>query len=212
MPRTARVVTLGTPGRETSRAWVVLHGYGQLAATFAASASWPDRAGCVYVFPEALSRFYDASPETPHANAPVGASWMTREARDDDIADNLAYLDQVRDELGARAPHARVSVLGFSQGGATAARWAEHRARAADPPERLVLWGSGMPPDVALGDGAPLRRVPVLFVVGTRDRWVTEQRVAAERARFVEAGFPVTVQQFAGGHRLDDGTLAALLG
>jgi dienelactone hydrolase len=211
VPRTARVVTLGLPGSVTAEVWLVLHGYGQLAPAFAASARWPVHAERAFVFPEALSRFYDAGPETPHSQAPVGASWMTREARDDDIADNLAYLDLIWGDILERAPAAGLCVLGFSQGGATAARWAEHRARQAVPPTRLVLWGSGMPPDVSLDGDAPLRRVRVEFVVGERDRWVTAERVDAERARIEGAGFPAAFHRFSGGHRLDDATLARLL-
>ncbi|HKS06884.1 MAG TPA: hypothetical protein VJR92_11260, partial [Gemmatimonadaceae bacterium] len=84
------------------------------------------------------------------------------------------------------------------------------RAARGDPPRRLIMWGSALAPEVDLGASAPLRRVPVVFVQGATDRWATPQRIAAERARLDAATFPYEVQQFPGGHRLDDSVLAEL--
>lgn len=208
--RTARVGIVGSLSAATTDAWIVLHGYGHLAAAFAASAEWPVAPHRVFVFPEALQRFYDAAPGSSHADAPVGATWMTREARADDIADNNAYLDAVARDVAVRAPNATITPLGFSQGGATAARWADHRIRAATPPARLIIWGAALPPDVDLGPAAPLRKVLVQIVVGTRDKWVTPQRVASEQKRLNDAEFPATVYTYEGGHRLDDNMLKVL--
>jgi predicted esterase len=187
---------------------MVLHGYGQLARQLAASTVWPVAPGRAFVFPEALHRFYN--PEfvgQPHAAAPVGASWMTREARQDDIADNIAYLDTLRAEFDSNP---RLTLLGFSQGSATAARWCEAQSRRGAPPERLVIWGGLMPPDSDLGDESPLRKVRVHFVIGSRDRWITQKRIDAERARLDQARFPYEITMFDGGHRLDDEALAAI--
>ncbi|HYV97520.1 MAG TPA: hypothetical protein VE967_08715 [Gemmatimonadaceae bacterium] len=209
--RTARVGRVGTLSAATRETWVVLHGYGHLARSFAASATWPAGDTRVFLFPEALQRFYDAEPGTPHATAPVGASWMTREARDDDIADNHAYLDALVTHARGTAPGARLTVLGFSQGGATAARWAAHRISSGHEPPRLILWGAALPMDVDLGENAPLRRLRVEIVIGTRDRWVTPERMSAEQARLDAAKFPIALRRFEGGHRLDDVTLAELV-
>ena len=66
--------------------------------------------------PEGLSRFYlDAGA------GKVGASWMTKEDRAHEIEDYLSYLEQVR---AAIIPPVPLTILGFSQGVATAARWA----------------------------------------------------------------------------------------
>jgi predicted esterase len=212
--RTARYFVRGPIGRATTDVWVALHGYAQLASAFAETAQWPAASHRAYVFPEALQRFYDSDYRTPGANAaaPVVASWMTREARDDDIADNQAYLDAVWAEVRADAPNAALTVLGFSQGGATASRWAALRSARGDPPRRLIMWGSALAPEIALGAGAPLLRVPVVLVRGTTDRWATPNRIADERARLDAAGFPYEVRTFDGGHRLDDAVLGELAG
>ncbi len=211
--RTARWGSIGTLGPATTRVWIVLHGYGQLAASFAGSAHWPLAPHRAFVFPEALQRFYEPLSRKPgnHADAPVGASWMTREAREDDIADNLDYLDALAGVISERAPNAApVAVIAFSQGTATATRWAERRIRADDVPPDLVLCGGLLPPDADVGPEGPLRRTRVTLVVGTLDRWLTAERLQEERARLAAAAFPVRVHQFEGGHRLDDTFLRTL--
>ena len=121
--RTARYWTVGDPGQgDGGEIWFVLHGYKQLARRFLRrfEALATDRR--MLVAPEALSRFY-VSPE-PGRHGPrsvVGATWMTREDRLNEIEDYVAYLDGLAEELGA-ARH-RMTVLGFSQGVATATRW-----------------------------------------------------------------------------------------
>jgi predicted esterase len=210
--RTARIGVIGVIEAATTDVWIVLHGYGQLAVTFAASAEWPVAPHRAFVFPEALQRFYDVAPGASHADAPVGATWMTREARTEDIADNHAYLDAVTRDIATRAPQAQFTVFGFSQGAATAARWTEQRARSGTPPARLVIWGSAFPPDVDLGPDAPLRKVPVQIVVGTRDRWITPEREAGERGRRAQAGFEAAEYKYEGGHRLDNAMLRVIAG
>jgi dienelactone hydrolase len=210
--RHARWGRIGDFSEATTSAWIALHGYAQLAAGFARSASWPVSADRVFVFPEALQRFYADAPDVmAHAESPVGATWMTRETRDDDIADNHAYLDALWELVRAASPTAVLNILGFSQGGATATRWAAERAEKGSPPARLVLWANTLPPDVDLGPDAPLRRVSTSMVFGTRDRWATAERIAAERERLAAAAFPVTVYQFDGGHRLDDELLSTIV-
>ena len=207
--RTARWSILGELASGTTDVWIVLHGYGHLVAEFVAATKWPVAQGRAFVFPEALHRFYieDASRPQPHSTAPVGASWMTREARADDIADNHAYLNAVVNEIRTAAPRATITVLGFSQGGATASRWAAERAAAGDPPSRLILWGSILPPELELAPSAPMRLVPTTLVIGVRDIWATPERVKAERDRLASAQFHATVRFFEGGHRMDDATL-----
>lgn len=211
--RTARWGLLGMLTPSTTDVWIVLHGYGHLIQPFASWTKWPAAPHRAFVFPEALQRFYieDAARPTPHAVAPVGANWMTRETRADDIADNHAYLDAVVGVARAAAPGAQFTVLGFSQGGATASRWAAERAAAGDPPRRLVVWGSVLAPELDLGPSGPIRGVPVSMVVGVRDIWATPERIKAERERLAAASFPVTMHTFDGGHRMDDDTLARLV-
>lgn len=201
VPRTAHYHVLGDV--ETAReAWFVLHGYGQHAADFLASfepIAGPER---LLVAPEGLSRLY-----LEGGGGPTGASWMTRADREDEIADYLEWLDRLRDHvLGVR--DLPLHVLGFSQGAATACRWAASgRARAA----RLTLWAGGVPPDVDLASCADLlRALDTTLVVGERDGWITPARLQEEVERLAAHGLALQNVSFAGGHRLDDDTLRGL--
>lgn len=214
--RTALVAMLGPDGAElpgVRELWYVLHGYAMRAATFLEGFRCIADGTRLLVAPEALSRFYDGtlSPGA-HRNAPVVASWMTRDERDAEIDDYLAYLDAVHATIIARLGGAspRVTVLGFSQGGSTAARWvASGRVHAA----RLVVWGSAMAPELDLAaPGSPLRRAETVFVTGSSDGYVTAKIVAAEVERLRAANFPFRRIAFEGGHRLDEGVLRELTG
>lgn len=205
--RTARCAVLGPEDPATVRElWIVLHGYGQLAAEFLAGFAPVDDGSRLIVAPEALSRFYDArsAPEA-HREAAVGASWMTREDRLHEIDDHLAWLQQVWEAYRPQVPRdTPLTVLGFSQGATAASRWV---ATGHVPARRLICWGASLAPELDLGNDAPLRRTATSIVIGARDRFATPERVAAERARIEAAGFPVAFVTFAGGHRLDDPTL-----
>jgi predicted esterase len=200
--RTARYHTLGPPSEEARAVWVVLHGYGQRAAAFAEHFALVAEAGGCVVAPEALSRFY-----TEGGSGAVGASWMTRADREAEIADYLAYLDALAARL-FEVTSAPLHVLGFSQGTATAARWAAHRQSQGRPVERLTLWAGGLPPELSPDAIAPTR---LTLVVGERDAYVTPERLADERQRLDAAGADYDLLRFDGGHRLDDDTLRGLV-
>ena len=191
--------------------WVVLHGYGQLASGFIGGFGAIDDGSRLIVAPEALSRFYDArTPLASHADAPVGASWMTREDRADEIEDQVQWLGQILGTYRSRVgPEIPVTILGFSQGAAAASRWV---ARGAVEPAHLVCWGASLVPDLDLTAGSPLASTRCTVVVGERDVFVTAEQIAAERARLAAADFPHSFEIFKGGHRLDDATLARVAG
>lgn len=199
--RTARVAVLGLP---TAReAWLVLHGYGQLAERFLRSFVPVAAPGRIIVAPEALSRFY-----TSREPSRVGATWMTREARESEIADYLAYLDQVVDTFAPGAT--ALQVHGFSQGTATATRWVAHTPR---PVDRLVLWGGGIAPEVDLAELHRRRPGMELHLeVGAADELIPESAIDAETSRLHHAGIPFTVHRFDGGHVVDEGALVAMAG
>ncbi len=177
-----------------------LHGYGQQARYFARHFRPHAGAGCCVVAPEALSRFY-----LDGAYRRVGASWITREARDADIADSIAYLDAVAAQA---CPDALRTVLfGFSQGAAMACRWAAHGAT---PFSRVVLWGGEVPPDLDLARYGS-RLAGLLLVYGDADAFATPERIADTQARLTQAGVPFETLRYAGGHRLYAEPLAAAL-
>ena len=188
--------------------WVVVHGYGQLAADFIESFAPLATAGRAVVAPEALNRYYKAEePDGSHANAPVGATWMTREDRETEIADYVDYLDAVAAAVGA-AGRARVTALGFSQGVATVSRWV---ARGRTVVQRLVLWAGALPTDVDLpAAGGRFPPGATHVVQGSRDRFAGWADGDGLRDRLAAARIAARLHRFEGGHRLDRETLLSI--
>jgi predicted esterase len=211
--RTARYFTLGGSNAAPRTIWFVIHGYGQLAGDFVRYFADLANDETLIVAPEALNRFYLVSPDKiPARDRPVGATWMTREDRDSEIADYVEYLDALYDDVVGEAPRTdlHVNVIGFSQGSATATRWITH-GRA--PVHRLILWGGLMPPETTLAHGpAALRHVPVTFVLGSRDQYVNDTMLSAEEARLDAAKIPHDSIRFDGGHAINRVVFAQLTG
>jgi predicted esterase len=209
--RTARYYTIGEPGPATREVWFVCHGYGEVVAEFVREFEIIADPARVIIAPEALSRYYLATDSGFHpAEAKVGASWMTREDRDAEIADYVAYLDALYDEIIGKVNRETVSVtaLGFSQGGATANRWVTRgRARV----DRLVMWGALIASDADLNHAATFfRDVKLTIVYGKRDRYLREAMIADYEKLLREKGVPYELLTFDGGHRMDRETLRRL--
>lgn len=204
--RTARYYTRGAAA-QAREVWFACHGYGQLARYFLRRFEPLDDGSRLLVAPEALSRFYLGDPGGSHAHARVGATWMTREDRLREIDDYLGYLDAVYREVMAAGvpPGARVVVLGFSQGVATACRWAALGQARVD---ELVLWAERIPPDLDLPRAAQrLRATRVRLVAGTADPSLSPGAPEEERRRLARHGIEAAVLTFPGGHELDADTL-----
>jgi len=203
VPRAARYVTAGSIEGPLDEVWILCHGYGQLASEFLGFARALEHPRRLLVAPEALSRFYHADHKR------IGASWMTRENRDDEMEDYIRYLDLLHDQLFEIVERERVELrlLGYSQGAATAARWAV-RGRAKI--DHLVLWGSPLPPELGEDAADALRETRLTLVGGSRDEFFTEKVWADERTRLQALGLVFDELSFEGGHRLDDDTLRAL--
>jgi predicted esterase len=204
--RRARFVSLGPAAADARALWIALHGYAQLAARFLREWEPIVDGSTLIVAPEALSRFYlETARDGRHADR-IGASWLTREDRESEIADTVGYLDSLVDHLCAGLPSAPpIGILGFSQGGAAAVRWV---ARGRVRPARLVLWGSALPADVPpaaiAAKGTPL---DVVLVAGRSDPFVAEAAVSAQSDALAAAGARIRVERFEGAHTLDTATL-----
>ena len=113
--RTARYFTDREPSRNIRDVWFVCHGYGQLASDFIREFECIGSTSRLIVAPEALSRFYIADKGGFHGpDAKIGATWMTREDREVEIADYIGYLDRLYDAIFEVVPReeARVTVEG----------------------------------------------------------------------------------------------------
>lgn len=193
-----------------SQIWFVLHGYGQLASYFARKFSVLEEHGALVIAPEGLSRFYmqDVSSRMQSGDQRVGAAWMTREDRLTDIDNYLSFLNTLyaKEASGFDAP---VTVLGFSQGAATATRWVlGGKIRF----ERLILWAGILPPDIDFSQGKEILRDKETFLVyGTRDPFLNDGRFAEMETLSAKMGITPQRIEFDGEHVIDQKTLLTLL-
>ena len=194
-----RVISLPTPfhGRvlvdgpaDTTRVIVGCHGYAQNAAIMLKDLDTiPGIDAWRRVSVQALNRFYTRGDEA------VVASWMTREDREDAIADNIQYLQNV---VNAVAAHAKTLVfLGFSQGASMVSRAA---ARVTSRAAGLILLGGDIAPDVKEDPSAQLP--PVLVACGERDTWYAG-RMDKDLAFLQSRGIAHDVVRFDGAHEFN---------
>ena len=106
--RTARYFQLGEVGKTIKQVWFVCHGYGQLAGYFLKHFESLANGERLIVAPEGLSRFY-----LNGFNGRIGASWMTREDRLNDIKDYVIFLDAVYQQIFEQVDRSSVKVSVF---------------------------------------------------------------------------------------------------
>ncbi|WP_089318903.1 alpha/beta hydrolase [Pontibacter ummariensis] len=204
VPRTARYYSLGTPSDQTRHLWLVCHGYGQLARYFLRHFQPLDDGKTVIIAPEALSRFY-----LDGFSGRVGATWMTKEDRLSEIDDQATYLNLLLEEQLKQLPEdVQVTVLGFSQGGATVSRWFTNTSL---PVHRLVLWAAAFPEDIDFTTGkAAFTGLPVHVVYGTRDEFITPEKLQQQEKLLAKLGIAPVFYTFEGGHTIHGETLLTL--
>jgi predicted esterase len=183
--------------KKTTKLLIVLHGYGQLAEHF------------IRKFHQLPENYYIVAPEAMHhfylngSSGRVGASWMTKEARLDNIADNNEYLNNLVDFLQKEKQFSEVLVLGFSQGGATAARWNAQRKDI----DQLIHWASVFPPD--LEESSFSNSKNGTFVIGKHDEFYDAAAQDKEINKYRSLSFKIV--EYDGKHDIDVETLKNLL-
>jgi predicted esterase len=204
----ARYYSSGEITETTKHVVFVLHGYGQLAQYFLRKFSPLEDKDVVVIAPEGLSRFYtDPLEGAGRKTTRVGATWMTKENRLVDIENYVNYLDSVFSiTIGGR--NIPVSILGFSQGSATASRWILSKNIHFD---RLILWAGILPEDMNFEVGAEvLKDKSVVLVYGMHDPFVTDARFTEMKALTEKLKTKVDIVTFEGGHDIEEKALVGL--
>lgn len=191
----------------TRRVWFVLHGYGQLAEYFIRKFEEIQDEETLIVVPEALSRFY-----LDHESNRVGASWMTREDRLHEIDDYVGYLESVQRKIFKEfsPKNIHITILGFSQGTATACRWANHSELKCD---RLILWGGYFANGILeLVEEERLPPQDTHFVYGNKDEYLN-QLDPDEYLEKLRDELPfMNILEYKGGHAIDADVLVEYFG
>lgn len=184
----------------SSGALVGFHGYGQSAGDLLDELRRiPGADRWTRVSVQALNRFYT------RGDAKVVASWMTREDRDQVIADNVAYVDsaitQALQQVSTPVPqHPSAPALvlaGFSQGVAMAYRAALLGNR---PVTGLIALAGDIPPELKTEAATRHRWPKVLLGVGTAEQWYSGEKIEADLQFLTARGVDHTVVRFEGGH------------
>lgn len=152
-----------------------------------------------FIAPEALNRFYLETRSDK-----VGATWMTKEDRLNEIKDYIAYLDDLYEYHEFEKYGVTVNVLGFSQGASTSTRWVNATQFRVD--NCIVYAGEVAPELLPLHENSGLRRSRNFFICGTRDEFFTSNWLEGAKAVYGELKFSYTF--FEGGHEINSAILA----
>ncbi len=205
--RTARYYTLGELTEQTTHIWFCLHGFGQLAQYFSRKFTDFADAQTFIVVPEGLSRLYLNGEYNR-----VGASWLTREDKEHEINDFLAYLNSLYEHVltGHDSETLHITLLGFSQGAATACRWFNDGHIRAD---RLILWAGFFPNGLTdVIDANRLTGVETHYVYGRQDEFIEDiADTAAYMGRMQQEVPTLRITAYDGTHRIEPEVLKQLV-
>ena len=196
---TAHYVSLGELNRGTKEIWIVCHGYGQLAKFFIRKFKILQKEGVHIVAPQGFHKFY-----LKGFSGRVGASWMTKENRDDEITDHCNFLEQLTDHLiHSASKNCKINVLGFSQGAATISRWSLKTKYSVNT---FVLWAGKIASDFDFDkykSKHPNTNNYIIF--GTRDQFYPVKTIKEYKTEMKE--LDATWISYDGDHSIHSDTL-----
>ena len=192
--RSARYYTIGEVNDFTKNIWFVLHGYGQLAGEFIRLFEQIADNNTVVIAPEALSRFYQ-----DHGNGKIGANWMTKEDRGNEISDYVNYLDELNSKVvkNTDSPGYKINALGFSQGAATLSRWAELGKSKLN---KLIFWAGELAKDV---EYKKIKESELHLVFGNNDPIFPGEFYKTQEELLDKYGVKYNAHFFEGGHEVN---------
>lgn len=200
--KTARYYILGKPAKSLTNIWFVFHGYGQLAKEFIELFQAIVNDKILFVAPEAMNKFYARG-----FAGKIGATWMTKEDRENEIKDYVTMINNVYSEVCEIVDmiKVRINVLAFSQGGHTAIRWLNEKHI---PVSRLILWGSGIPRDISYKSNLLYwNEIKIKLAVGNNDQFITEEKLNEELSFLSEQKINYELIKYDGFHEIDASNL-----
>jgi len=201
--KTARFCTLGELNNSTKEIVIAFHGYGQLANEFINNFEVVKSEERFIIAPEALNRFYFRG-----FGGKIGASWMTKEDRENEIKDYLSFLDNIYKQYSSIiSKNTRTTIFGFSQGGATASRWFVNSDL---QNANLILWGSSIPPDIEYERLKRKLTSKIKIVIGNEDEFVSEENLNNEIDRLQKENIDFELIKYPGKHNVQPGLLKEL--
>ena len=204
--KSARYFVLGDINGNIKNIWFVFHGYGQLAEEFLEKFEIINNDNTLVVAIEGLNKFYVRG-----FHGKVGACWMTKECRKEEISDYINMTNSVYEEIVASVNPAelRISVLGFSQGTHTAVRWLNYSRVDI---KKLILWSGAFPHDINYVESTGYwNKIDKKIVVGNNDRLIDKEKLQLEINYLQSQKLSVDITEFDGGHEIDSVLLKKLI-
>ncbi len=153
--------------------------------------------GDYIIAPEALSRLYVKGDY-----GDVGATWMTKEDRENEISDYVNYLDELYEKeiASCRKDFSfEVNAIGFSQGAATLSRWlAIGRSKV----DKAIFWCGNVAHDVDYSKSEQFKNTSIYLVFGSKDKYYTADFYKTQVKLLKEHGIEPKSHVFDGGHEV----------
>lgn len=193
------------PSGYETEIWLVLHGYGQLAEFFIRKFLPFDTKDRLVIAPEATNYSY-----LKDFQGRVGANWMTKHEREVAIANNHRYLNLLMEEILKNFKNLpKIHVLGFSQGAATASRWASQWSGQVDT---LVLWAGGFAHDLSLDlSKEKFEKTHLILAYGEQDEFIKDEHLLQQNEWIKALGKSLITCSFQGGHELEPQALEKII-
>jgi len=155
----------------TRYVWLVFHGMGYLSKYFIKYFDGLDSDKHYIIAPQAPSKYYQ-----DNRYKRIGASWLTREDTQMDLANVLNFIDAIYNS--ENLADLKLIVLGYSQGVSIATRWLAHSKVAC---HQLILHSGGIPKELLPEQFEFLPEdCPVDYVYGEEDPYIHGERILQE--------------------------------
>ena len=198
----ARWFHIGEVPQDGKEVIIVLHGYGQHPAYMLSGLRDLENEERTICAPEGLSRFYVRG-----FDGKVGASWMTRDDRAVEIIDHLAYLNKWWSSLEIDESIS-VTLIGFSQGVATAARWLGDGMKV----DKVIFSSGTLPTEWTQNKPLLDKRINKIHIIRPKDDEFYPLDIhEKEVERLREFGFNVMSHKPNGTHKLNAAVINKIL-
>lgn len=160
----------------TENIWVCFHGLGYLARFFKRYFTGLDPLRNAIIILQAPSKYY-LGTNFKH----VGSSWLTRVDTDQEMQNNLNYIDAVLKEEHLYNDQ-RIVLMGYSQGVSIATRFLLHYN---SPVKALVMHSGSIPNEFNGLDADKFKELSSrnIHISGTRDEYVTADLIQRENKK-----------------------------
>ncbi len=204
--KTARYYSLGSFD-VVKELWICLHGYAHRAESFIENFRPIASDDRLIIAPEGLSRFY-----TRGFGGTVGASWMTREDRENEIMDYVVYLEKLYNEVIGKCSSKpnRIVLFGFSQGVPAILRTiAETNIKI----DEIVMWSGDVPRDLHFEGFISNAKDVHKWLVYSKTDLLVRQEIYVETETLLKShSIEYELLYFDGGHEIPEAALKELVG